>query len=166
MKLLCYINVCFSRQDAKYIQQHTVANTKTNINKDIKMSKQNLKDALAQLNTIVEALPEDYSPFGSLFAHPEPEPKTADAIDMDALNDFFHETIGKSNRSLNHSLNKVAMDWKMKNIRTPRGARALIEVAKDCNLNPAEMCDCILVNPRFSKGPIGVAAQELLNSQI
>ena len=82
--------------------------------------------------------------------------------DLDALNDYFHSTEGKSGRSLNHSLNKVNKDWTMKNLRTPRGWRAIKEVAVDCNIDPVELAQMIQYNPRFVNGPIGEAARELL----
>lgn len=90
---------------------------------------------------------------------------SSDGIQKDErqeLNDYFHETIGKSKRSLNHSLNKVNLDWKMKSLRTPMGPRALEEVAKDCNLDVREMCSKILLNPRFKDGAIGDAARQLI----
>ena len=128
------------------------------------MSKQKIKDAinsavesLNQLSTFVETLPENYSPLEALFEHP-----VTTQSDIDELNDYFHQNIGKSGRSLNHSLNKVNMDWKMKNIRTPRGPRALHEVAVDHKLDVNDLCEAILANPRFENGAIGDAAKEIL----
>ena len=133
-----------------------------------------LRGALQNLNAVsqfVDELPEDYSPMESLFEHDIPTasevyaklktPKLTDE-EYKELSDYFHNNIGKSGRSLNHNLNKVKMDWRMKNLRTPPGYRALVEVAKDHGLHPVDMCEAIQVNDRFADGPIGAAANELL----
>ena len=103
-----------------------------------------------------------------LFGSGENTVTTNVEVDYDALNAFFHETIGKPPRclTLNHALNKVNMDWKMKNLRTPKGWRALVEVAADMKLNTKELCEAIMLNPRFNKNAIGEAAREYLDTQV
>lgn len=89
--------------------------------------------------------------------------KTQSELDeADRLNDLFHETVGKSGRTLNHSLNKVRSEWKYKNIRTPRGPRAIAEVAVDCGLKPEELAAAIAMHPVFSANEIGEAAKQLI----
>lgn len=82
--------------------------------------------------------------------------------DATVLNDYFHETVGKSGRTLNHSLNKVRKAWDMNSASVPRGARAIKEVAVDCKLDVIEMCQMILCHPVFSKNAIGDTAKLLL----
>ena len=117
-----------------------------------------LQNIATALHAESDAMP---NPLETLFDYGD-TPATSEPTNEDILNNYFHETVGKSTRTLNHSLNKVNKDWEMKNIRTPKGPRALVEVAIDCNLDPKEMCNMILVHPKFSGNAIGNAARNLL----
>ena len=141
------------------------------------MQKTTKKAIATALRSIATVLDEDAdntpNPLTTLFDHGDAlkatpatsSSNTVDPADLSCyynINSYFHETVGKSTRTLNHSLNKVNKDWQFKNVRTPRGPRALVEVAADCSLDVKEMCEMILAHPKFSTNAIGEAATALL----
>lgn len=137
------------------------------------MKKQDKQVIASALQTIATALQQDVDSMPDpmdLFDTPLHEDKKdvkatktpGQPDEIDKLNDLFHETVGKSGRTLNHSLNKVRSEWKYKNIRTPRGPRAIAEVAVDCGLDPKDLAQAIMIHPVFSENEIGEAAKQLL----
>lgn len=130
------------------------------------MQKTTKKAIATALRSIATVLDEDANsmpdPLTTLFDHGAVATTATEPADEDVLNNYFHETVGKSTRTLNHSLNKVNKDWQFKNVRTPKGPRALVEVAADCSLDVKEMCEMILAHPKFSTNAIGEAAKQLL----
>lgn len=63
-------------------------------------------------------------------------------------NRYWHK-VGRSGRSLTHSLNKVLKDWEYNSLRSPRSDLAIIEVAKDCDIDALELATKIIDHPRF-----------------
>lgn len=131
-----------------------------------KATKKSIAEALRNIATAID-LDADSTPdpmttlfdYGAIGVSTNtPKEKTNE----DLLNEYFHETVGKSKRTLNHSLNKVNKDWQMKSLRTPKGPRALVEVATDCSLDVKELCEMIMMHPKFSQNDIGAAATKLL----
>ena len=84
--------------------------------------------------------------------------------DPKEMNAFWFEKLTKPHRktgeriSLNHRLNRVNVDWENKNVRTPVGDLAILEVAADVSVHPETLAYAMLMHPRF--GRIGSAFYE------
>jgi len=75
-----------------------------------------------------------------------PDPENADEMDT-----FWHGTTAKSGRSLNHCMNRMNKDWEVNSVRTPKGWRALTEVAVDNRIDVEMLVWAMLDHPRFGK---------------
>ena len=75
-----------------------------------------------------------------------PDPENADEMDT-----FWHGTTAKSGRSLNHCMNRMNKDWELNSVRTPKGWRALTEVAADNSISIDALVWAMLDHPRFGK---------------
>ena len=75
-----------------------------------------------------------------------PDPENPDEMDA-----FWHGTTAKSGRSLNHCMNRMNKDWELNSVRTPKGWRALTEVAADNSISIDALVWAMLDHPRFGK---------------
>ena len=75
-----------------------------------------------------------------------PNPENPDEMDA-----FWHGTTAKSGRSLNHCMNRMNKDWEVNSVRTPKGWRALTEVAADNSISIDALVWAMLDHPRFGK---------------